>query len=124
MFKSVATAATFWLAPLKVGHPPPSPLTADGGSHSLGLSSGGGEVHHQEPLHLEPRVVLGWLLQLGYSDRLLADELTSLLHCLMPGVSLLSAGSCSLPFLKGVPSLSREPSVVDCHHGLRGQSVL
>jgi hypothetical protein len=43
--RSMSVVATFWLALVKVGHPPPSPLTADGGSHSLGLSLGGGEVH-------------------------------------------------------------------------------
>jgi hypothetical protein len=66
--------ATFWLALAKVGCCPP-PLVADGGSHSLGLSSGDGEVHHQDSFCLERRLVSGRLIRLGHHDRLLADEL-------------------------------------------------
>jgi hypothetical protein len=57
--------------------PPPPPLVADGGSHSLGLSLGGGEVHHHDPLYLKHGLVLGQLIRLGRSDCLLANELAS-----------------------------------------------
>jgi hypothetical protein len=35
----------------------PPPRTVGGGSHSLGLSLGGGEVHHHDPLYHERGLV-------------------------------------------------------------------
>jgi hypothetical protein len=54
MSRSVATTAIFCLAIANVGccAPPPPVLMAYSGCHSLGLSSDGGQVHHQDPLCL------------------------------------------------------------------------
>jgi hypothetical protein len=108
------------------------PLVADGGSHSLDLSSSGSEVHHQDPLCLEHMLLSRQFIQLGHHDRLLAGELASPLHYLTLTVGLLSVGLRSLPLLKGMPSLGREPDVLpwcegprqNCHHGLKGWNVL
>jgi hypothetical protein len=45
VFRGMVTIAMVWLALTKAGCCPP-PLTADVGSPSLGLSSGGDDVHH------------------------------------------------------------------------------
>jgi hypothetical protein len=110
----------------------PPPLMTNSGSHSLGISSGGGEVHCQDPLCLECRLVSGHLIRLGHSDHFLPSKLASLLRCLELGISLLSTGSLSLPLLKGVLSFKSEFSVrprgngpqQNHHHGLRGRSIL
>jgi hypothetical protein len=44
VFRGMVTIAMVWLALTKAGCWPP--LTADVGSPSLGLSSGGDDVHH------------------------------------------------------------------------------
>jgi hypothetical protein len=72
----------------------------------------------------------GWLIRLGHSDRLLVGELALPLRRLILGVGLLSVGSHSLPLLKGVQLLRREPGVrpqhdgpwQNHHHSLRGQT--
>jgi hypothetical protein len=73
------------------------PLAVGGGSFSLGLSSGGGEVRHQDPLCLERGLVPWWLVWLSRGGRLLVGKLASPLRCLMLGIGLLSAGSRLLP---------------------------
>jgi hypothetical protein len=81
---------------------------AGGGSRPLGLSSGGSDVHHQDPLCLEHGPVSWWLVGLDHSYCLLADELALLLHCLMLNVGLLRMCSCSLPLQKSMSSLKGE----------------
>jgi hypothetical protein len=72
-----------------VGHWPP--LVANVGIHSLGLSSGGGEVHFEDPLCHECRLVSWHLIWQGRCDHFLAGELASLLHSLTLGIGLMSA---------------------------------
>jgi hypothetical protein len=108
------------------------PIVANGGSYSLGLSSGGDKVHHQDPLYLERMLVSGQLKRLGHHDCLLAGELALPLRRLALGIDLLSVGSRSLVLPKGMMSLRRELGVrprhdglrQNRHHGLSGQSVL
>jgi hypothetical protein len=88
-----------------------SPLTAAGGSHPLGLSSGGGDFHRQDPLCLEHWLLLVRPKWLGHSDRSLAGELASLLRHLVLDDSLLSAGLRSLPLPKTMSTLKREPHI-------------
>jgi hypothetical protein len=87
------------------------PLAAEGESHTRGLSSSSGEVHHQDHLHLEHGLVSVRPIRLGYGDHLLTGELVSPLRHIALDVDLLSAGSCSLPLPKGVPLLKRQPGV-------------
>jgi hypothetical protein len=98
VYRSVAAAATFFLA-----------LAADGWTHSLGLNSGGGEVHRQDPLRLRRGFVSRWLIRLGRHGHLLVGELASLLHCLTFDVGLVSMGLRSLPLSKSMLLLRREP---------------
>jgi hypothetical protein len=76
-----------------------------GGSLSLALSSGGGEVHRYYPLHLECGLVSRWLMQLGHGGRLFAGEHGSPLRCLVHNVGLQRVGSRTLPLPKSAPSL-------------------
>jgi hypothetical protein len=78
---------------------------ANGGSHSLGLSSSDVKVHCQDPFYLERKLVSRRFIWLGLCDHLLADELASPLCRLALGVDLLSVGLRSLSLLKGVPPL-------------------
>jgi hypothetical protein len=88
-------------------------LTAGGGSHSLGLSLGGGVDHHWDPLHPER----GLVPRLRY-------------HLFSTG--RLSMGLHSFLLLMTMPSLKREVSVRpwhclsqwNHHHSLSGLSVL
>jgi hypothetical protein len=107
-------------------------LVVGGGSHSLGLSSGGGEVHRSDPLHLE-RGLMSWRrMRLGHDGCLLAGELALPLRCLTLSVGLLSVGSCSLPLPKSVSSLEGEVDVQpwcdhprwNLCHGLSGRNIL
>jgi hypothetical protein len=90
----------------------------DGRSHSLGLSSGGGKVHHQDLLHVECRLV-----QQGRGSFLLADKLALSLHHLILSVNLLGRGSCLLPLPKGVLSLEGRP-VFDRYARACGRTVI
>jgi hypothetical protein len=85
------------------------------GSRSLGLSLGGGEVHHQDPLRLGCRLAPQWLEQQGRDYRLLAGELVSSLRHLLLGAGLPSAEECDVArrtgdFAATVPAPVVEPS--------------
>jgi hypothetical protein len=87
------------------------PFAAGGGGDTLGLSSGGGEVYHQDPLHPEHGLTMAWLSRLGRNGRLLADKRASPLCCPVLGVGLHSAGSRLLLPLISLLSLRRGPSI-------------
>jgi hypothetical protein len=60
-----------------------------------------------------------WLERLSGGDRLLSNELTSPLRCLVLSVGLLRMGSCSLPLPEGMPWLRRGPGVRPRCRGLQ-----
>jgi hypothetical protein len=62
-----------------------APLTAGRGSHPLGLSLSGGEVHHQEPLCLVCGLVPRQHVRLNHGSGLLVGEIGSA-WCLQPPV--------------------------------------
>jgi hypothetical protein len=78
------------------------------GSHPLDLSSGGSEIHHQDPLCLKHGPVSWRLMGLDCSYCLLAGKLATLLHCLVLNVGLLRMVLCSLPLLNSTSSLKGE----------------
>jgi hypothetical protein len=86
-------------------------LPAGRGSHSLGPSLGGGNVHHYDSLCLECGLVLWRLMRLGCSSCLLAGELVSALHYLLLDAGLPSIGLCSLPLLMSALLLEGEVGV-------------
>jgi hypothetical protein len=110
----------------------PSPLAAGSGSRLLGLSLSGGEVHHQDPLHLVCGLVPRWRLQLNCSSVSVGSELASLWRCLLLGDGLRSTSLCLLPFVTSVTSLEREADFRPHHrhpwgnhcHGFNGRSAL
>jgi hypothetical protein len=98
----------------------------------LGLSLGGGEVHHQDPLRPERRLVLRWRIWLNSDSGLLADEVASSWRWPLLGCGMLSIGLRPLPFMTNVESLGGEVNFWLWHHhqqgkphrGLWGQSIL
>jgi hypothetical protein len=86
-------------------------LAVGGGSRFLGVSSGGIEVHHQDPLHLDCGLMSQRLVRLGRGGCLLVSEIALPLHYLMLSVVLLIPGSRSLPLPKSAPSFEREATV-------------
>jgi hypothetical protein len=109
----------------------PPPLAVVGGSRSLGLSLGGDEVHHQDPLYLDLELMPRRLVQLGRGGRLLFGKLVSPLCCLTLGIGLLSMGSRLLPLPKSASLLKEEACVRlrrqhlwwNHSHGLSGRNV-
>jgi hypothetical protein len=101
---------------------PLQPHVAGRGSHLLGLSLSGGEVHHQDPLCLKHGLTPWWHVQLNHGSGLLVSELASPWHYLLLGGGLPSVGLCLLPlderdiarkggqFLTVAPPLAGEPS--------------
>jgi hypothetical protein len=108
------------------------PLTDSRGSHIIGLSLSGGEVHHQDPLCLEYGLVPQRCVRLNHGKDLLAGELASPWCCLLLGSGLPSMGLLLLPPMMRVVSSEREASIWPrCHHprgnrcrGLSGRSVI
>jgi hypothetical protein len=108
------------------------PFMAGRESHFVGPSLGGGEVHHQDPLSLERRLVPHRHVQLDRGSDLLIDECASSWPCLFLDGGLSSAGLHSLPLLMSAPFLKREVGIGprcrllrwNPHHGRSGQSVL
>jgi hypothetical protein len=107
-------------------------LMARRGSHLLALSLSGGEVHHQDPLHLRCGLVSWWHTQFNHDSRFLTDELASSWRCLLLGYGLPSKGLRLLSPVMSVTSRRREArfwlqrcrSWRNRHRGLSGQSVL
>jgi hypothetical protein len=108
------------------------PLAADRGSHLLGLSLSGGEVHHQDHLYLECRLTPRWHMRRNHGSDLLAGELASSWHCLLLGGELPSTSLRLLPSVMRVMSFEREAgfrprchcSRGNCQRGLSGWSVI
>jgi hypothetical protein len=102
------------------------------GSHLLALSLSGGEVHHQDPLHLRCGLVSWRHTQLNHDSRFLTDELASSWRCLLLGYGLPNKGLRLLSPVMSVTSRRREARfwLQRCrpwrnrHRGLSGQSVL
>jgi hypothetical protein len=84
------------------------PLVASRGTHLLGLSLSGGELHHQDPLHLECRLALWRCVWLNHGSGWLAGELASPWRCLLLDGALLSASLHLLPSVTSMTSPKRE----------------
>jgi hypothetical protein len=74
-----------------------APFAAEWGSHYLDPSLSGGEVHHQDPLHLEHGLMPRWCMRMDRGSCLPTSKLSLLWHCLLLGGGLLSTGLRLLP---------------------------
>jgi hypothetical protein len=98
----------------------------------LSLSLSGGDVHHQDPLRLECRLVPWWCMRLDHGSVLLTSELASPWHCLLLDGGLPSTGLRLLPPLMSVALHGREAYIRprcrhpwwNCRGDLSGQSIL
>jgi hypothetical protein len=78
------------------------------GSHLLGLTLSGGEVHHHDPLHLECWLASRRRVWLNCGSSLLAGELASPWCYLFLSGELPSVDLCLLPPLTSVTFLKRD----------------